>query len=196
MVIKNTAIKEDGMDVLEAIKKRRSIRVFKSTPIDQKTLGTILEAGRLAPSWANTQTWRLVVIQDNGIKTQLANSATAPGSRNNGVIKQAPVVIAACAELDKAGCRDGKPFTDKEGYWFMFDAALALQNMVLEAQELGIGTLYMGAFDAKKAGEVLGVPDGYSCVALLPLGYPDEQPEARPRKELSEIIFKDKFGVR
>ena len=184
------------MDVLEAIKKRRSIRAFKSTPVDQKTLDTILEAGRLAPSWANTQTWRFVVIQDNSIKTQLADSATATGSRNNSVIKQAPVVIATCAELNKAGYRDGKPMTDKEGYWFMFDAALALENIVLEAQELGIGTLYIGAFDARKAEEVLGVPGGYSCVILLPLGYPDEQPEARLRKEIPEIVFKDKFGVR
>jgi nitroreductase len=78
----------------------------------------------------------------------------------------------------------------------MFDVALAMENMVLEAQELGLGTLYIGAFDAKKAGSVLDVPEGYSCVVLLPLGYPDEQPEARTRKEISEIIFKDKFGVR
>ena len=78
----------------------------------------------------------------------------------------------------------------------MFDAALALENMVLEAQELGLGTLYIGAFDAKKAGSVLGVPEGYSCVILLPLGYPDEQPEARQRKEISEIVFKNKFGIR
>ena len=184
------------MDVMEAIKRRRSIRVFKSTPIDQKTLDLILEAGRLAPSWANTQTWRFVIIQDNSVKTQLADSATAPGSRNNSVLKQAPVVIAACAELNRAGVRDGKPTTDKEGYWFMFDAGLALENMVLEAQELGVGTLYMGAFDSKKAGNVLGVPEGCSCVILLPLGYPNEQPEARQRKEISEIVFKDKFGAK
>ncbi len=184
------------MDVMEAIKKRRSIRAYKSTPIDQKTLNTILEAGRLAPSWANTQSWRFVVIQDESVKTQLADNATAPGSRNNGYLKQAPVVIAACAELNKAGYRGGQPTTDKEGYWFMFDVALALENMVLEAQELGIGTLYIGAFDAKKAGSVLGVPEGYACVILLPLGHPNEQPEARPRKEISEIVFKDKFGAR
>jgi nitroreductase len=184
------------MDVMEAIKKRRSIRAFKSEPVPQKALDAILEAGRLAPSWANTQTWRFVIIQDNSVKIQLADSATAPGSRNNIVLKQAPGVIAACAELKRAGWREGKPTTDKEGYWFMFDAALALQNMVLEVQELGLGTLYIGAFDAKKAGSVLGVPEGYSCVILLPLGYPDEQPEARQRKEISEIVFKNKFGMR
>jgi len=142
------------MDVMEAIKKRRSIRAFKSTPINQETLDTILEAGRLAPSWGNTQTWRFVVIQDTDIKAQFADSVTPTDSRNNSVIKQAPVVIATCAELNRAGCREGKPTTDKEGYWFMFDVALALENMVLEAEELGIGTLYMGAFDAKKAAEV------------------------------------------
>ena len=184
------------MDVLEAIKKRRSIRSFKSTPIDQQTIDSILEAGRLAPSWGNTQTWRFVIIQDNKVKTQLADSATPLGSRNNSVLKEAPVVIAACAEMNRAGFREGKPTTDKEGYWFLFDAALALENIVLEAQELGIGTLYIGAFDAKKAGSVLGVPEGYSCVILLPLGYPNEHPEPRQRKNISEIVFKNKFGVK
>jgi nitroreductase len=182
------------MEVMDAIKKRRSIRAYKSTPVDQTALDAILEAGRLAPSWANTQTWRFVVVRDPKMKTELADNANQPGSRNNNVMKQAPVVIAACAELNRAGFREGKPVTDKDGSWFMFDLGIAMQNMVLEAQELGIGTLYIGAFDAKKAGAAIGVPDGYACVALMPLGYPDEQPEARPRKALSEIAFNEKFG--
>ena len=184
------------MDIMEAIQKRRSIRAFKNTPVNRKVLESILEAGRLAPSWANTQTWRFVVIQDSDGKSQLADSVCLPGSRNNNVLNQAPVVIAACAELNKAGYREGKPSTNKEGYWFMFDCAIALQNMVLEAQELGIGTLYIGSFDAKKAEQVLNVPEGYCCVALLPLGYANEQPEAKPRKEIHEIIFWEKFGLK
>jgi nitroreductase len=182
------------MDVFEAITKRRSIRAYKSTPISQSNLNKILEAGRLAPSWANTQTWRFVVVQDLAVKALLADAAAAPESRNNKVLKQAPVVIAACAELNKAGFRDGKAVTDKDGSWYMFDAGIALQNMVLEAMELGIGTLYIGAFDAKKAGAFLGLPEGYTCVALLPLGFADEAPEARARKDTSEIVFKNKFG--
>jgi nitroreductase len=182
------------MEVMEAIRKRRSIRAYKATPVDQKTLDLILEAGRLAPSWANTQSWRFIVVRDSKAKAELADNASNPGSRNNTVLKQAPVVIAACAELNRAGIREGKAVTDKEGYWYMFDSGIALQNMVLEAQELGIGTLYIGAFDAKKAGAALGVPEGYACVALLPLGYADEQPEARARKTLPEIVFNEKFG--
>jgi len=183
------------MDVFDAIYERRSIREFKTTPVDQKSLDTILEAGRLAPSWGNTQTRRFVIIQDDTIKTQLADSTTQPDSRNNKVLKQAPVVIATCSKLNRAGWREGKPTTDKEGYWFMFDAGIALENMVLAAQELGVGTLYIGGFNAKTAGSILDVPEGYSCVILLAVGYPDEQPEAKPRKEISEIVFKNKFGA-
>ena len=184
------------MDVKEAIAKRRSIRAFKSTPIDKKDLDTILEAGRLAPSWANTQTWRFVVVQDEDARNKLADNACAPESRNNKVLKQAPVVIAVCSELNRAGFRDGKASTNKEGSWFMFDAGITCENMVLQAEELGIGTLYIGAFDAEKAGEALEVPEGYACVLLLPIGYADEQPEARPRKEISEIVFQNKLDLK
>jgi nitroreductase len=76
----------------------------------------------------------------------------------------------------------------------MFDVALAMQNMVLAAQSLGLGTVYLGAFDAEKAGSILGLPEGYAVVAMTPLGYPDEQPAGRPRKELAEIVFYEKFG--
>jgi nitroreductase len=182
------------MDVMQAITKRRSIRAYQPKPVSQDILNKILESGRLAPSWANTQTWRFVVVRSEKAKTELADAANPSGSRNNLVMKQAPVVIAACAELNRAGFREGKAVTDKEGAWYMFDVALALQNMVLEAEELGIGTLYIGAFDAKKAAAVLGVPEGHVCVALLPLGYAAEQPEARPRKQFSEIVFNEKFG--
>jgi len=183
------------MDVMEAIKIRRSIRAFKSAPISKDMLDRILEAGRLAPSWANSQTWRFVVVQDKDVKDQFANAVCLPGSRNNNVIKQVPVVIAVCAELNRAGFREGKPTTDKEGYWYMFDSGITCQNMVLEAQELGLGSLYIGAFNSKKASDFLGVSEGYTCVLLLAFGYADEQPEARLRKSIQEIVFKDKFGA-
>lgn len=184
------------MDVLEAIRKRRTIRVYKASPVDEKTLDTILEAGRLAPSWGNSQTWRFVVVKDTSVITQIAENAVRPGNRGMNAVKTAPIVIAACAELNKAGYRDGQPATDKGGYWYMFDAGLALENMVLAAESFGLGTLFIGGMDAKKAESILGVPQGYACVILMVLGYPDEQPEARPRKEAAEVVFKDKFGAR
>lgn len=183
------------MDVLEAIKKRRTIRTYKTTPVSQDTLDIILEAGRLAPSWGNTQTWRWVVIQDHNLKMQIAEKILRPGNRGTDAVKTAPIIIAACAELNKAGFRKGQPATDKGGCWYMFDAALALENMVLAAKSLGLGTLFIGGMNANKVESLLEIPQGYACVILMVLGYPDEEPEARPRKEVAELVFRDRFGV-
>ena len=182
------------MEVLEAIKTRRSIRKYKTDPVDDKTLQTVLDAARLAPSWANTQCWRFIVVQDGKIKNKLANTLNETNPAMN-AIRNAPLVIAACAELGKSGCYDGVPATDK-GDWFMFDVALAMQNLVLAAHSLGLATVYVGRADAKEAAKILEVPEGYCFVAMTPLGYPDEIRNPRPRKELSEIVFYDKYGVK
>ncbi|MBN1687423.1 MAG: nitroreductase family protein [Spirochaetales bacterium] len=181
------------MEVLEAIKKRRSIRAFKATPVSQSALDTILEAGRLAPSWANTQTWRWVVVQDPDVKLRIAEQALRPGNRGTDAAKKAPVVIAAFAELNKAGFRDGQPATDKGGYWYMFDAGLALENMALTATSLGLGTLFIGGMNSKEVEKILKSPQGCTCVILMILGHPDEDPEARPRKETAELVLRDGF---
>jgi len=181
------------MEVMEAIKKRRSIRAYKNTPVDEETLNTVLEAARLAPSWGNTQTWRFVVVRDKEVRQKLSQVGLRTPSRGFEALNQVPVALVVCAEMNRSGCSEGKPVTDKESYWFMFDVALAMENLVLAAQSLGLGTVFLGGFDAKKAGEILGVPEGYCVVSMTPLGYPDEDPAARSRKELSEIVFNDRF---
>jgi nitroreductase len=189
------------MEAMEAIKGRRSIRKYTSRPVDDKTLNTVLEATRQAPSWANTQCWRFIVVRDRQIRNELADTAidVAKGRANRGAeaIRTAPMAIVVCAELRKAGyyTKGGKaPVTDK-GDWYMYDVALAMQNLTLAAHALGLGTVHVGAFDAIKVAKILGVPEGFVVVSMTPLGYPDESPQARSRKELSEIVFYDKFGV-
>ncbi len=181
------------MEVLEVIKTRRSIRKYKTTPVDDKTLELILDAARWAPSWANTQCWRFLVVADNDIKNKLADTLNDTNPAID-AIRNAPLVIVACAELWKSGCYDDVPATDK-GDWFMFDVALAMQNLVLAAHSLGLATVHIGLFDAKKAANILKVPPGYCVVEMTPLGYPDQQRDPRPRKELSEIVFYNQFGV-
>jgi len=188
------------MEVLEAIKTRRSIRRYKPDPVDDKALQTVLEAARWAPSWKNTQCWRFVVVRDSSIKAELANSLikikgedTFVDNPSTKAIMNAPVVIVACAELSKSGL-DADVFVTDKGDWYMFDVALAMQNLALAAHALGLGTVHVGQFDAKKVTEVLGVPDGFCVVEMTPLGYPDHEGKAPPRKELSEIVFYDKFG--
>ncbi len=180
------------MEVLEAIRNRRSVRKYKTTPIDDGTLESILEAVHWAPSWANTQCTRIIVVRDSNVKAELAD-AIPQTNRAADAIRSAPVAIVACAELGKSGFRLGEQMTDK-GDWYMYDVALAMQNLVLAAHSQGLGTVHVGLFDAKRVADILRVPEGYCVVALTPLGYPDEEPAVRPRKELSEVVFYDKYG--
>jgi len=184
------------MEVMSAIKTRRSIRRYKPDPVREEDLQVILEAARWAPSWRNTQCWRFIVVRDPEVKAKLAGTLNIwPDNRAIPAIRSAPVVIAACAELGKSGYHEGKPATDK-GDWFMFDVALAMQNLVLAAYSLGLGTVHVGFFDARKAAEILQLPEGIVIVEMIPLGYPDEEPKPKSRRELSEQVFYDKYGQR
>ena len=183
------------MEVLEAIRTRKSIRRYKTTPVDEKTLELVLEAARWAPSWTNSQCWRFIVVSDRDIKTELSYTLS-DGNRGTDAIRSAPVVIVACAELGKLGYLKGKTPTDKGDYWYMFDVALAMQNLALAAHSIGLGTVYVGSFDANRAAQILEVPQGFCVVVMTPLGYPDQEPEVKPRKELSEIVLHDKFGTK
>jgi nitroreductase len=185
------------METLEAIKTRRSIRRYKPDPVDDKTLETVLDAARLAPSWSNTQCTRLVVVRDNEIKARLADTIFPPprmqANPASNAIKIAPVLIVACAEKNLSGYFDGKVSTDKGENWYMLDVGLAMENLVLAAASLGLGTVHVGLFDTKKAAAILNVPDNYYLVEMTPLGYPEFQPGPRPRKSLAEIVIYDKF---
>ncbi len=96
--------------------------------------------------------------------------------------------------MKKSGYEFGEPATDKGDYWYMYDVALAMQNLALAAHSLGLGMVTVGAMDAKKTASILGVPEDFCVVSMTPLGYPDQEPKPRPRKELPEIVFHDKFG--
>ncbi len=180
------------MDTIEAIKGRRSIRKYKPTPVDDRTIETVLDAARVAPSWANSQCWKFIVIRDVSTKEQLVTTFH-PLNGAPEAVKQAPVLIVACAELKKSGYYQGQAMTDK-GDWMMYDIGVAMENLVLAAQSLGLGTVHVGLFDAQKANNILGVPEGFTVVAMTPLGYPDQEPKPRPRKELKDIVFHEKFG--
>lgn len=182
------------MEVIEAIKTRHSIRSYKTTPVDNKTVEFVLDAARWSPSWANTQCWRFIVVRDSKTKEELAETLGRNPSYN--AVKTAPVLIVICAELKKSGFyKDNQPCTDKGDYWYMFDTALAMQNLTLAAHSAGLGTVHIGRFDARKAEEILGVPQGFCVVEMTPLGYPEGEAKPTPRKELAEIVFYEKFGA-
>ena len=180
------------MELMPAIKGRRAVRRYKTDPVSDEDVEFVLEAARWAPSWANTQCWRFIVVRDPQLKERLSNVLKLKENRGARALMDAPVVIVACAELGKSGYRRGKLETDK-GDWFMFDTALAMQNLTLAAHSIGLGTVHLGLFDAKEVAKILDVPDGAVVVEMTPLGYPDGQPIGPGRKELSQIVSKDKF---
>jgi nitroreductase len=186
------------MDAFEAIKNRRSIRKYKADPVDDKTLEALLDAARLAPSWSNTQCWKFIVVRDAAARAALAETVAAvPGLGANPAansFRTAPVVIVACAQKGVSGYFNGQAATDKGEYWFMFDVALAMENLVLAAAALGLGTVHVGLFDNRKVAQILGIPDNIHVVEMTPLGYPEFQPNPRPRKTLAEIVYYEKYG--
>lgn len=181
------------MDTLTAIHTRRSVRQYKDTPVPDDVLKKVLEAARWAPSWANTQCTRYVVVKDPALKEKLTEMINR-GNPATEAIKHAPIVIVACAELKKSGCYKGEFSTDK-GDWYMFDVGIAMQNLALAAQSLGLGTVHVGFIpDSNKLNELLGLPEGMTSVEIMPLGYPAAEPKAPPRKELAELVFYEKYG--
>ena len=170
------------MDVMTAIKGRRSIRSYEPSPIDDKKLQLILEAARLAPSARNMQEWKFVVVRDPETKKKLV-----PAAKNQAFLAEAAAVIAACALETQHIMTCGQ-------LCYPMDLAIAVEHMALKAYEEGIGSCWIGAFHEDQAKEILGIPQRVRIVALLALGYPKESPPPRPRKSLEEIVCHERWS--
>lgn len=164
------------MEVFDAIKTRRSIRKYKPAPIPKEKLRSILEAARLAPSAGNRQLWRFVVVQDIDRKKALAEIANNQTFLNNA----AAIIVAT-----------GDP--EISARWYEKDPMIALEHIVLAATAMGYGTCWIGAFDEDAVKNLLKIPANVKVIAVLPIGIPDETPAPRPRKEFSEIFFKEEW---
>jgi len=167
--------------VLEAIKKRQSVRSYQDKEIPEEMLQQILEAGRLAPSAKNNQPWKFIIVKDNNLKKKLISAC-----KNQGFVGEASVVIVGCAINPSYEMGSGD-------YSYSVDLAIALDHMSLQAAALGLGTCWIGAFYQDKVKDILGIPEDIRVVALMPLGFPKELGSKTGRKSLSEIICYDKY---
>jgi nitroreductase len=182
------------MDIMKVIKERRSVRKYKKDAIPDEIIINIIDAARAAPSWANTQVCQYIIVKDEKIKELLSEALIPATNPAKAAVREAPVVICLFAKRGVSGFYKGEPSTDKEGYWFMFDAGIAMEHIVLAAWSFGLGTVHVGNFDAKKAETALNIPDGFSMVEITPLGYFDEISKQPQRKKLEEITHQDSFG--
>lgn len=169
------------MSFMDLVRKRGSVRKYEATPVGEAQLQQVLEAGRMAPSAANQQPWHFVVVRDEKMRTALGTAY------NRDWFWQAPVIIAVCVSPAKAWSRfDGRNY----GY---VDGAIAMDHMTLCAADLGLGTCWIGAFDAAKVKSALGIPDDMEVVAMTPLGTPAAPSQPKKRKPAEEIIHYDKW---
>jgi nitroreductase len=167
------------MALIDLILSRRSIRNYENKDIPEEVLQQILEAGRQAPSAANRQPVRFIVVTDQDILKNLCDSVITR------FVKAAPVAIA--------GCADAKSFLT--GKWAVVDTAIAMQNMVIAAWALGIGSCWIGACNEEKVRKLLKIPDRWKFVGLLTLGYPAEQPKPRKKKKFEELFNFNSFQL-
>jgi nitroreductase len=168
--------------VLKTIKERRSINRFKPDDIPEDKLEAILEAGRAAPSWTDTQPWKFIVVKNPETRrklTELSLTVTGIG------IKEAPVDIVIVVD----------PKVDP--YRHVEDGAAATQNMSLAAQSLGLGSFWVGVpekgLSADRIKKLLGIPKSHRVISILPIGVPALTP-SKTGKTLSEIVYKESFG--
>ena len=168
------------MELMDVIRKRRSVRRYKPDPVPEEEIKYILESARLAPSWANKQCWRFVVVTDQAVKD-------AVGAAGNRWIAKAPVIIVACADPTDVGVKGDQ-------HYYLVDIGIAMEHLVLAAAERGLGTCWIGWFNEAKVREALGIPENIRVVASTPLGYPNEEPADRGRKSLEEISSYNKFA--
>jgi nitroreductase len=179
------------MDLMDAIKRRRSARKYKPDPVPEETLEKVMEAVRWAPSWANTQCWKVIVVKDPKVRSELS-AALSKGNPALSSISEAPLLLILCGTKGISGYYKGQPRTVK-GDWLMFDTGLAMENLCLAAHSLGLGTVIVGNFDHQRVAEILGVPQSVEVVAMTPLGYPASEAAPPRRKEISEFVFYEKY---
>jgi nitroreductase len=173
------------MELFEAIKNRRSIRAYKKQDLPPETIDQLIDAARLAPSAGNVQPWAFVVASKP--KTKQALSKAAYGQKS---LEEASAVFVVCADEKLAeetyGAR-GKTLYCHQ------DTAAAIENILLTACSMGLGTCWIGAFREEEIRKVINCPQNMKPVALIPVGYPNESPPVRPRRPASEVVYKETF---
>ena len=170
------------MEYLKLISYRGSIRGYKSDPVEDDKLFTVLDAARLAPTAHNNQPFRLIVIRTEGREKELARIYGRPW------FTQPPIIICIVGIPSEGWTRsDGKNY-------YEVDVAIAMDHLILAAHDLGLGTCWVGDFNPDAVYEILGLPDDVVPVAFTPLGYPSREPREKVRKSLEELVKHENWG--
>lgn len=171
------------MDVLEAIRSRRSCRKFETKDIPQEAVDSIVDCGRIAPSAGNRQPWVFIEVRDQVLKQKLVETT----NNYKAFMGEAPVIIVVCGDAEDCAVR----FEDRGRSLYVYqDCAAAVTNMLLAAVSYGLSTCWIGAFKESEARSALDLPPNLRPLTMIPLGYPDYEPAARPLKPREEVVWR------
>ena len=174
------------MTFLELVKKRRSVRKYSAKPVPREVMDRCLEAARLAPSACNSQPWHFIVVDDKKLKDELANKVFSGVYSMNSFAKNAPVLIVVVTERSNYIARLGGYF--KGVQYSLIDIGIACEHLILQAEEEGLGTCWLGWFNENAVKKILGLPREKKIDIIISMGYPEkaEAPE-KARRSLNEI---------
>jgi len=176
----------------ELVRSRRSIRRYLDKPVEREKILTCIEAARLAPSADNVQPWRFLIIDDPELKARYSKEVFSGIYSISNFAKKAPVLILILARLDIIANRIGKQIQNIQFY--LLDIGIAGEHVVLQAQELGLRTCWIGWFNIRRARKLLKIPRKYKIVSMLAMGYSDKKPsKEKKRKKLEEIAWFNKI---
>jgi len=170
---------------LELVSKRRSIRKYKPLPVEREKLLLCLEAARLAPSACNAQPCRFIVVDEPGLKEKISRAAFSGIYSACKFAQGAPALALVVSERGKLSAWLGNRVQSTD--FRLVDIGIAAEHFVLAAAEQGLGTCWLGWFNAKAAARALGLGPGHRVKIMLSIGYPDEDPAPRKRKNMKEF---------
>ncbi len=180
--------------IIPAILNRRSIRKFQDVPVEPEKINAILEAANWAPSGNNMQPARFIVVRDRDTRYALSQA-----DNNQVWMITAPVIIVAVADLMARVAPENTYKVDEQSpEWevkrIIRDTAMATGYLLLEVENQGLGACWTGFFSQEDVRPILNLPDDKFVIAIIPVGYPAESPNPRPRKSLNEIVRYEKWS--
>ncbi len=173
------------MEVFHCIKKRRSVRKYLDKPIEWGKVMDILDAGRLAPSAGNLQNWKFILITNSDKRQEIAKACV-----DQLWVMQAPVLIIVCSESKHAESLYGERANK---LYNIQNCAAAIENMLLAATALGLGSCWVGAFDEEKVKDLVSMKQNERPQAIITIGYPDEEPKSPDKVDLEHLVYFEKW---
>ena len=175
------------MEFFDTVKNRTSVSKYKNTKVEKEKLQNIIDAAMRSPSWKNRTSYRIIVVDDRSVKDDLANAIVNKDDKAANAVREADLSIVIISKPEESGEVEGKDF-------YLVDAAIAMEHIILAATAEGYGTLWIGALDEDKVKSILSIPEEYRVVGITPLGVSDEEEKHNEPKNRESFVFLNEYN--